>query len=668
MRRILIGHNPNLADFAAEVRGPQSPVPLRAVVADLDDVYSADPAEQERNLSALLDRIEIFRPTHVYLKATSDTNSDGIADAAYFPNRLLSMRADLFNRVAWQLGTRNDVKVFALLPTPGLGLSEEKTIGFYEDLARHAAFDGFLFDDTVSPEAAHRIAARVGAFRAPMKIARSLGASPQGIAVEHEPSYPGDDAQGRIFAEQRQRRRLARAADARASAGRTDRLRLRPRRRAARRPATREDRAGNVVARLSDDRPAGGRKMIPQGMGAFHVFLGFTFYYPLFMAYLWMTGALFYYYRFERAPKGLPRDQREPAPVLREYPPVSFVVPCHNEGTTIRDTVEYLLASTYPAFDIVLVNDGSKDETREILDALAARDERIRVIHLAENQGKAVALATAAVMTRAQFLCCIDADALLDPDALTWLMAHFASSPRVGAVTGNPRVRNRSTLLGRLQVGEFSSIVGMIKRAQRTYGRIFTVSGVVACFRKSALHEVGYWSPDMLTEDIDVSWKLQLRHWDVRFEPNALCWILTPETLSGLWQQRLRWAMGGIQVLMKNWRIEHFWKARRMWPVLVEYLTSVGWAYAMLAVALLWLHRQVFELPPDYRVESLFSGWNGVVLGTTCLMQIGVSLPLDSRYDKGSVQEFFLDDLVPAGVLDAQHDHNDSSGAARAAA
>ena len=84
-------------------------------------------------------------------------------------------------------------------------------------------------------------------------------------------------------------------------------------------------------------------------------------------------------------------------------------------------------------------------------------------------------------------------------------MWHLANGPRVGAVTGNPRIRNRSTLLGRLQVGEFSSIIGLIKRAQRIYGRIFTVSGVIAGFRISALHQVGYWNTDMVTEDIDVS-------------------------------------------------------------------------------------------------------------------------------------------------------------------
>jgi len=371
--------------------------------------------------------------------------------------------------------------------------------------------------------------------------------------------------------------------------------------------------------------------------------LAYSYYYPLFMAYLWMTGAVFYYFRFERPPKSHREqhgDALEMPPALAEHPLVTIVVPCHNEGRDIEDTVAYLLASTYPNFDILLVNDGSADETRQILDALAAAHPKVRVIHCARNQGKAVALITATLMTPAQYLCCIDADALLDPQALSWLMVHFLN-PRVGAVTGNPCVRNRSTLLGRLQVGEFSSIVGLIKRAQRTYGRIFTVSGVVACFRKAALHDVGYWSPDMLTEDIDVSWKLQIRHWDVRFEPKAQCWILAPETLRGLWQQRLRWAMGGIQVLMKNWRIEHLWHARRMWPVLMEYVLSILWAYAMLSVALLWLAGKVVELPPEYRVESFLSGWNGVMVGTTCLIQVAISLWLDSRYSPGSVRSFF---------------------------
>lgn len=385
--------------------------------------------------------------------------------------------------------------------------------------------------------------------------------------------------------------------------------------------------------------------MSDPGGAVLRFFTGYSFYYPLFMAYLWMVGAIFYYFRFERPPREvrqrLKKGELEPPPQLREYPLVTIVVPCFNEGRDLPDTISYLLASTYPNYDIVLVNDGSTDDTRSIMDALVVAHPKIRVIHLAKNEGKAVALDTAAALTSAQYLACIDADALLDPNALQWMMQHLLTGPRVGAVTGNPRVRNRSTLLGRLQLGEYSSIVGLIKRAQRTYGRIFTVSGVVTCFRKAALRDVGYWSREMLTEDIDISWKLQIRHWDVRFEPKAMCWILAPETLKGLWKQRLRWSTGGIQVLLKNWRITGQWKARRMWPVLVEYVLSVTWAYTMLFIIVLWILSRFMTLPDGYRVDSLLAGWNGVIVGTTCLLQIAVSLSLDSRYDTGSTRSFF---------------------------
>ncbi|WP_330970402.1 glycosyltransferase, partial [Lysobacter sp. A3-1-A15] len=156
--------------------------------------------------------------------------------------------------------------------------------------------------------------------------------------------------------------------------------------------------------------------------------------------------------------------------------------------------IEALLQQQYPDFEIIAINDGSTDATGAHLDALAAVHERLRVIHLDHNVGKANAMRMGALAARSEYLVCIDGDALLDEYATHWMVWHLCSGPRVGAVTGNPRIRNRSTLLGKLQVGEFSSIIGMIKRAQRVYGRLFTVSGVISAFRKTALHQVGYWS------------------------------------------------------------------------------------------------------------------------------------------------------------------------------
>lgn len=371
-----------------------------------------------------------------------------------------------------------------------------------------------------------------------------------------------------------------------------------------------------------------------------HFFTGlykFLFYYPLFMAYLWMIGALYYFKHWETG-KG---HRLEDKPLLPEYPPVSIIVPCYDEAENIKETMKYLLEQDYPNFEILAINDGSSDKTAEVLNELSNRIPKLRVVHLAKNQGKAMALRMGALMAAHEFLICIDGDALLDPHATTWIMSHFTKGPRVGAVTGNPRIRTRSSLLGKIQVGEFSAIVGLIKRAQRIYGRVFTVSGVVSGFRKTALHQVGYWDIHTVTDDIDISWKLQMNHWDVRFEPNALCWILMPETIKGLWHQRLRWAQGGMEAFMKYSREMFSWRKRRMWGVFIEYLTSIFWAYSMAWVAMIWMVNQFVTLPHYLRVPSLIPGWNGVILGTTCMLQFGVSLMVDSRYEKGIAKIYY---------------------------
>jgi biofilm PGA synthesis N-glycosyltransferase PgaC len=364
--------------------------------------------------------------------------------------------------------------------------------------------------------------------------------------------------------------------------------------------------------------------------------LGFVFYYPLFMSYLWMLGALLFYMRRERRapPYTVP-------PLLPAPPPVSVLIPCYNEADNLEETLKHALALDYPDFEVIAINDGSRDATGEILDRLAADHPRLRAVHLARNQGKAMALQAGSLLARHEILICIDGDALLNRHAAHWLVRHFVSNPRVAAVTGNPRIRNRSTLLGRVQVGEFSSIVGMIKRAQHSFGRLFTVSGVITAFRRAAVHRVGYWSPDMLTEDIDITWKLQRAGWEVRFEPNALVWILMPETLPGLWNQRLRWAMGGAQVLLKN--IDVFVRAgqNHMWPLLLEMIVSVAWSYAMLALTALWLLGLVLPGLGPNLASPLIPQGGGLILGATCLLQFALSKWLDSRYDRGLGRNYY---------------------------
>ena len=357
----------------------------------------------------------------------------------------------------------------------------------------------------------------------------------------------------------------------------------------------------------------------------------YLFLYPLFMSFIWTTGAIFYYFHWER------HDIKpDTLPILPEEPPlVSILVPCYNEAAQVADTIEALAHQTYPKFEIIAINDGSSDRTGEMLDSLLAQYPTIlRVVHHAENQGKAMSLRSGTLVAKGEFLACIDCDAALHPNAIAHLVHPLIIYPRVGATTGNPRVRSRQNLLGKIQVGEFSSIIGLIKRAQRVYGRVFTVSGVICAFRRRALHRIGYWSPFMVTEDIDVSWRLQKDHWTIQYVPNAIGWIDMPLSWNGLWKQRLRWAQGGAEVFLKNLRSLFSWRRRRMWGVLLEYIMSTAWAFMFIIVAILWVVGKFIALPEWLAVPSIFppSFW-GLTLALACIAQFVTTTIIESRYE-----------------------------------
>ena len=360
---------------------------------------------------------------------------------------------------------------------------------------------------------------------------------------------------------------------------------------------------------------------------------GFCFGYPFVMAWYWMAGGLLFYITRERhmAPPDRP-------PLIEHPPPISILVPCYNEGDNARETLETAAAVDYPEFEVIAINDGSRDNTAEVLDQLAARIPKLSVVHLASNQGKATALNVGALLAKYELLVCIDGDALLDPKALHWIARAFRRG-NVGGVGGSPRIRNRTSMLGKLQVGEFAAIIGLIRRAQTMYGRLFTVSGVICAFRKRALEDAGWWSPHTITDDIDVTWRVQLAGWRVIFEPNAIVWILMPETLHGLWRQRLRWAEGGVQMMLEFFRPVIAGRVPSLLPTYINYLLSMIWSYVVLfglGVGLLWS----VGLGPTRPLLAfrLVPEWWGLTLTLTYLVQTLVSVFLESRYERGMLR------------------------------
>ena len=276
-----------------------------------------------------------------------------------------------------------------------------------------------------------------------------------------------------------------------------------------------------------------------------------------------------------------------------------------------------------------------------------------------------MALNAGAIAARHEIIVAIDGDSLLDRDAVTWFVRRFLTDGTLGALTGNPRIRNRSSLLARLQVGEYSAIVGLIKRAQTLFGCVFTVSGVVCAFRKRALHDGGWWSPATLTDDVDMTWRIQMAGWTVAYEPKALCWILMPETLRGLWRQRLRWSEGGTQTVLRLTPQMFHRRLWRLWLVWFNYMLSVLWAYAMLAGLLAWCLRWTPLAPLVHypAFSPVTQGW-GALLTVTYLLQASVSLLARSPVRAGDPAGDLLAGVVPALLLDAAGAHGGRRGAA----
>ena len=343
-------------------------------------------------------------------------------------------------------------------------------------------------------------------------------------------------------------------------------------------------------------------------------------FYPIFMSWLWISLSLFF------------RRRQEEAPVQMEgpYPFVSVIVPCFAEAATIRHTLSALLAMEYPEFEVIIVNDNSPDntaeETRKFL-----HDPRVRLLNKTTNEGKAMGLNDALPMCRGEILLIIDGDIIVSPDVLQHLVPHFLGT-RVAAVTGNPRVRNRTSLLQHLQAIEFSSIVSMQRRAQRVLGRILTISGAIFAVRRTALLDLGGFSSHMATEDMDLTWRLQMQFWDIRYEPRAVVWMQVPLNIRDLWKQRRRWTRGLAQALIRHREIPFKWKLRRMWPIYYESCGSILWSYVFVLMTVFWIICISSGYNP--RGASPFPNFWGMAIATTCLAQLIIGAWVDQRYDR----------------------------------
>ncbi len=244
-------------------------------------------------------------------------------------------------------------------------------------------------------------------------------------------------------------------------------------------------------------------------------------------------------------------DRVSRAPADSNYlPSVSVIIPAYNEERVIISSLERVLASAYPALQVIVADDGSKDATSALVRQHFGSEPRVTLLTM-ENGGKASALNRALRQARGEVIIALDADTQFLEDTIPKLVRWF-EDPLIGAVAGNARVGNKVNLVTRWQAIEYVTAQNVERRALDALRAITVVPGAVGAWRRQALDAVGGYPEDTLAEDQDLTIAIQRLGWRVAYDVEAIALTEAPETFFALSKQRYRWSFGTLQCLWKH--------------------------------------------------------------------------------------------------------------------
>lgn len=229
------------------------------------------------------------------------------------------------------------------------------------------------------------------------------------------------------------------------------------------------------------------------------------------------------------------------------WPKISVLVPAYNEEKVIQTTIESLLATDYPDKEIIVIDDGSKDNT---LNLAMSYKEKIKVIHK-ENGGKASALNQGLLYATGEIVTIVDADTIIGNSALKHI-ARAMTEQNVAAAAGNIKIRNKTNWLTWCQSLEYLSGIQIMRRGLDYFGAITIVPGALGAFRKKKLEEAGTYHKDTLVEDYDATLKVLRSGMIVNGSNKAIAYTQAPPTFWDFYKQRKRWYRGNLQVLKRH--------------------------------------------------------------------------------------------------------------------
>jgi len=305
-------------------------------------------------------------------------------------------------------------------------------------------------------------------------------------------------------------------------------------------------------------------------------------------------------------------------------PAVSVVIAAYNEEKVIARTIRAVLATGYEPLEIIVVDDGSKDDTSG---EVRSNFGDAVTLFVQPNSGKATALNRGIAAASSDIIIALDADTVFAKDTIEKLIRHF-TNPLVGAVAGNVKVGNRVNPLTYWQSIEYVTSQNLDRRAYATINSVTVVPGAVGAWRREAIQQAGGYTSDTMAEDMDLTWRIRRIGWRIETESSAIGYTEAPDSFKSLFGQRFRWAFGTLQSL---------WKHRRA-------MFRYGW-FGTVMLPSLWLFQVAFQvLSPLVDLQILWALGGAIHAGMRRLNGDWQPLPnaLSSLYLIAFMYAFFF--------------------------
>lgn len=244
----------------------------------------------------------------------------------------------------------------------------------------------------------------------------------------------------------------------------------------------------------------------------------------------------------------------------KKYPKISIMVPAHNEGKVIVKTVLSLLDLNYPKsqYEIIIINDNSSDNSAELLSEIKREnmDRRLTIINtdnVVGGKGKSNALNIGFKSCDGDYIVIYDADNTPEKNAVLYLVSEIEANNKLGAVIGKFRTRNKNTnLLTRFINIETLAFQWMAQAGRWKLFKLCTIPGTNFIIRRSVIEAIGGWDTKAIAEDTEISFRIYMMGYIIKFLPYAVTWEQEPQTIKVWFKQRIRWVKGNIYVIIKN--------------------------------------------------------------------------------------------------------------------